>query len=135
MIKAHDLNLTIKQAAKINALREAHLEEIKPLLEEMIETNRTLRDLWLAPQPDKKRIEALQVEAQKLSLRLTHRIEAYQQEVYRELTSDQRKRVQIRDIDHNKGCIGVFGMDGKSTEGLPKVKNRMQDRGMGIKIP
>jgi Spy/CpxP family protein refolding chaperone len=118
--KTPGLNLTTEQAAKINALRETHLKEIKPLLDEMTDKSRKLRGLWLSQQPDQKEIEIIGVEAQKLRLRLMDRVEAYRREVYRELTPDQQQRVQIRDIGQGRGRMGGFGIDRREYMRFPK---------------
>ena len=91
---ARGLDLTTEQTQKINALREAHLKDIKPLQDQMYSKNSELRSLWLATTPNQEKILALQKEAQGLRDQLTDKITTYRLEVRQVLTPEQQAKVQ-----------------------------------------
>jgi Spy/CpxP family protein refolding chaperone len=113
---ARGLDLTVEQTAKINALREAHLKDIKPLQDQMLSKGRELRSLWLASTPDKEKILALQKEAQSLRDQLTDKRTAYRLEVRQVLTPDQQAKVQAygtgRGMERMGGGPGMMGDHG-----------------------
>lgn len=59
-------NLTPEQSAKILALQQAHLEKITPIQKELFDKKTELRSLWLTPNPDQAKINALNQEIFKL---------------------------------------------------------------------
>ena len=89
-----DLNLTAEQTGKINALREAHLKDIKPLQDQMLSKSGELRSLWLATTPDGEKILALQKKAQGLRDQLTDKLIAYRLEARKVLTPEQQAKIQ-----------------------------------------
>ena len=120
------LNLTAAQAERIDAIRKTHLKDFLPIQKELAEKSRMLRELWLAHHPDQRRIETLQADAQMVRDRLTERIEAYNSEVYRVLSPEQRAKVQLRVRGQGMGRMGT-GMDGKRMGGARREKGRMAD--------
>jgi Spy/CpxP family protein refolding chaperone len=91
---ARGLDLTVEQTQKINALREAHLKDIKPLQDQMYSKSGELRNLWLAKTPDQEKILALQKEAQGLRGQLTDKFTTYRLEALKVLTPEQLTKVQ-----------------------------------------
>ena len=105
------LNLSPQQTERINALREAHRRDIKPLQEQLMGKGRLLRDLWLAKTPDRERILALQREVHDLRGRLLERLAAYRLEVLQMLTPDQQAKVQTFEAERHMGRMGAAGMN------------------------
>ena len=110
---ARGLDLTAEQTGKINALREAHLKDIKSLQDQMLSKNSELRSLWLATTPDKEKILALQKEAQGLRDQLTDKLMTYRLEVWQILTPEQQAKVQAygtgRGMARMGGGAGMMG--------------------------
>lgn len=86
------LNLTAEQRARVTALGEAHRRESRPLQEQLISRGRELRSLWLAKNPDRERIVAVQAEVQALRAQLRGKDEGSLQEARRLLTPEQQER-------------------------------------------
>jgi len=91
---ARDLKLTAEQTEKINALRESHLKDIKPLQDQIYSRSGELRTLWLAKTPDKEKILALQKEAQGIRDQLAEKLIAYRLEARQVLTTEQQAKIQ-----------------------------------------
>lgn len=108
------LDLTTDQARRIRALREAQLEEIRPLQEDFIGKSRELRRLWLEKFPDRERILLLQEEVQELRTRMTNRLMGYHREAEQLLTPEQRERMQSHRPERGMGPGGPVRMDGVS---------------------
>jgi Spy/CpxP family protein refolding chaperone len=110
---ARGLDLTADQAAKINALREAHLKDIQPLQEQMLSKSGELRNLWLAATPDKEKILALQKETRGLRDQLMDKRTAYRLEVRQILTPEQQAKVKAygtgRGMARMGGGPGMMG--------------------------
>ena len=104
------LNLSVDQAERIGALRQAHRRDIKPLQEQLIGKGRQLRELWLAKTPDRDRIMALQRDVHDLRGRLLEKLAAYRMEVLQMLTPDQRTKVQDFEAERHMGPTGGAGM-------------------------
>jgi len=103
---ARGLDLTAEQTAKINALREAHLKDIKPLQDQMLSKSGELRSLWLVTTPDKEKILALQKDAQGLRDQLTDKFTTYRLEVRQVLTPEQLAKVQSYGAGHGMARMG-----------------------------
>ncbi len=88
--KLPDLNLTQDQAAKLRTLRENNLREINPYLDQMLSRSMELKELWLMPEPDRSKIEALQYEMLKLQAQIREINAAYRQGNLKLLTEKQR---------------------------------------------
>ena len=88
------LDLTAEQTAKVNALREAHLKDIKPLRDKMFIKRGDLKLLWLQTNPDKDRIMAAQKEIRTLRDQMQDKMTAYRLEVLNVLTPEQKEKLK-----------------------------------------
>ncbi len=88
------LNLTAEQTEKVKTLREAHLKEIKPLLDQIHVRGIELRKLWLAETPDRERIMTLQREVHGLSGQFLEKLAAYHLELRQILTPEQQSKIK-----------------------------------------
>lgn len=103
---ARGLDLTGEQTEKINALREAHLKEIKPLQDQIYSKSGEMRLLWLAKTPDQEKILALQKEGRTLRDQLSDKFTTYRLAVQKVLTPEQLAKVQAYGIGHGMGRMG-----------------------------
>ena len=94
MDPARGLDLTAEQTQKINAMREAHLKEIKPLQDQIYAKSGDLRLLWLAKTPDQEKILALQKEVRNLRDQWTDKMTGFRLEARKVLTPEQLAKVQ-----------------------------------------
>jgi len=102
------LNLTTEQMAKINALREAHLKDIKPLQDKLFSKRGKLRLLWLQKNPDEDKILAVQKEVRNLRDQLHDKKTSHRFEVLRVLTPEQKEKYQA--FGRGSGfCPGMRG--------------------------
>jgi Spy/CpxP family protein refolding chaperone len=114
---APGLNLTAEQVAKLNALREAHLRDIKPLQDQSYSKRGELRLLWLERTPDQNKIMAAQKEYQTVRDKLYEKGTIFRLETTKVLTPEQQAQVQIqsyrpgRGYAYGKGMRGHGGMD------------------------
>jgi Spy/CpxP family protein refolding chaperone len=97
------LNLTPKQTAKINALREANLRNIKSLQDEMFSKRGDLRLLWLQTNPDQEKIMAAQKEISALRDKMQDKITGYWLGFLKVLTSEQQEKVKSFKIGRGFG--------------------------------
>jgi Spy/CpxP family protein refolding chaperone len=110
------LNLTAEQVTKLNALREAHLRDIKPLQDQMYGKRGELRLLWLERTPDQKKILAVQKDLQTLREKLYEKGTTFRLESTKVLTPEQQAQAQIntyrpgRGYGYGKGMRGHGGM-------------------------
>lgn len=108
------LNLTAEQSGKLNALREAHLREIKPLQDQRYSKSSEMRLLWLERTPDQKKILTVQKEVRTLRDQLYDKRTAYWLEANKILTPEQQTKLQAygagRDYGSGKGMRGRGGM-------------------------
>jgi len=88
------LNLTDEQTAKINALRETHLKDIKPLRDKMFSKRGELRLLWLQTNPDQEKILAEQREIRALRDKMQDKMTTYRLEVLKVLTPEQKEKLK-----------------------------------------
>ena len=88
--KLSDLNLTIAQIKKLNALRDAHLLDIKPIRDQMYNKSIELKGLWLEQSPNHNKIEELQKELQTLQDKMFQKIADYRLETMSILTAQQQ---------------------------------------------
>lgn len=88
-----DLKLTPEQEAKIDALRLAHLKEIKPLQEKMFSLSGDLRLLWLERVPDEAKINALQKELRAVRDQIWDKTTAYIIKIKGLLTPEQQQKL------------------------------------------
>lgn len=84
------VNLTAEQATKLNALRDAHFKEIKPLQDRLYSKSGDLRILWLQSTPDRLKILNTQKEIRTIRDQLYDKQTAHQLEARKVLTPDQQ---------------------------------------------
>jgi Spy/CpxP family protein refolding chaperone len=101
------LNLSAEQTERIEALREAHRKDIRPLQEQLMGKSRRLRELWLARTPDRERILALQHDVHDLRGRLLEKLAVYRLDVLRMLTPDQQVKAKIFEAERHRGRMGA----------------------------
>ena len=108
---ARDLDLTAEQTEKINALRETHLKEIKPLQDQLHARSGDLRLLWLAGTPDQEKIMSLQKEVRNLRDQLTEKMASYRLAACKVLTPEQQAKVQEQGMGRGmtRGEAGLRG--------------------------
>jgi len=115
------LNLTPEQTAKINALREANLRDMKPLKDKMFSKRGDLRLLWLQTNPDQNKIMAAQKDIRALRDQMQDKMTAYKLEVLKVLTPEQREKLK----SFKMGAGGRPGMKGSPGMGSgPDMGNR-----------
>ncbi|MEW6335482.1 MAG: Spy/CpxP family protein refolding chaperone [Thermodesulfobacteriota bacterium] len=110
--EAQGLDLTAAQRERIDALREAHLREIKPLQEQLYVRGRELRQLWLDRHPDRDSILALQREVRGLRRRLMEKLTTYRLDAWQLLTPEQQEKVRPYGPGRGPGRMGGPGMRG-----------------------
>lgn len=92
--KLPDLNLTEVQITKLKALRDDHLQDIKPLRNQMYSKSIKLKGLWLEQTPDLNKIAALQKEIQTLRDVMLEKVTAYLQKTLNILTVKQQATLE-----------------------------------------
>jgi len=97
------LNLTAEQVMKLNALRDAHLRDIKPLQDQMYSKRGELKLLWLERTPDQKKILAAQKELQTLRDKLYEKGTTFRLESAKVLTPEQQAQAQINAYRPGRG--------------------------------
>lgn len=107
------ISLTSEQTEKINALRETHLQDVKPLQDQLYAKSGDLRNLWLAKTPDQEKILALQKEVQNLRGQMLEKATTYRLEARKVLTPEQLAKVQSygmgRGVARMGGGAGMRG--------------------------
>jgi Spy/CpxP family protein refolding chaperone len=106
-----NLNLTAEQTAKINALRESHLKDVKPLQDKMFSKRGELRLLWLQTNPDEGKINATQKEIRALRDQMQDKGTAYRLNVLKVLTPEQQAQVKSSRFGRGFG-YGTMGGPG-----------------------
>lgn len=105
-----NLDPTTEQAARIRALDEKYLREIKPLKDQLYGKSRELRSAWLQTTPDRNKINDLQNDVTNLRGQMREKMTAHRLEVLNVLTSEQQAKVQAydarRDYGSGKGMRG-----------------------------
>jgi Spy/CpxP family protein refolding chaperone len=116
MLADPNLDLTTEQAARINALDEKYLREIKPLKEQLYGKGGELRSAWLQATPDRIKISDLQKDVANLRGQMREKINAHRLDVFNVLTPEQQTKVRAydarRDYGAGKGMRGRGGMTG-----------------------
>jgi Spy/CpxP family protein refolding chaperone len=109
-----ELNLTADQTTKINALRETHLKDIKPLQDKMFSKRGDLKLLWLQQNPDQDKILAGQKEIRTLRDQMQDKMTVYRLNVLKVLTPEQQDKVKSSRMGHGfgPGMRGGAGMHG-----------------------
>lgn len=98
-----NLNLTADQNAKITALREAHLKDVKPLQDKIFSKRGELRLLWLQTNPDENKINATQKEMRNLRDQMHDKRTAYRLNVLKVLTPEQQSQLKSSRLGHGFG--------------------------------
>ena len=89
-----ELNLTAEQTAKINALRETHLKDVKPLQDKMFSKRGELRLLWLQQNPDQEKILAAQKEIRTIRDQMQDKMTVHRLNVIKVLTPEQQQKLK-----------------------------------------
>ncbi len=97
------LNLTPEQTAKINALREANLREMKPLRDKMFIKRGDLKLLWLQTNPDQNKIMAAQKEIRALRDQMQDKMTVFRLETLKVLTPEQQEKLKALKMGHGFG--------------------------------
>lgn len=87
------LNLTAEQTAKINALREANLRDVKPIQDKMFSKRGDLRLLWLQKNPDREKITQTRKEIRALRDQMEDKRDNYRLDVLKVLTPEQQEKL------------------------------------------
>lgn len=106
------LNLTAEQTAKVNALREAHLKDVKPLQDKMLSKRGELRLLWLKQNPDQEKILAMQKEIRTIRDQMQDKRTVHRLNVLKVLTPEQQE--QLKTFGPGRG----YGQGMKAGEGF-----------------
>ncbi len=88
------LNLAAEQKARIKALHDAHLMDIKTLQDKMFSTSGDLKLLWLQPTPNKERIWAKQKEIRVIRYQIKDKSASYRLDVFNALTPEQQEKAK-----------------------------------------
>lgn len=88
------MNLTAEQTAKINALREAHLKDAKPLQDKMFSKRGELRLLWLERNPDEKKITETRKDIRVLRDQMGEKRDSHRLNVLKVLTPEQQETLK-----------------------------------------
>lgn len=115
---APGLNLTAEQVMKLNALREAHLRDIKPLQDQLYGKRGEMRLLWLERTPDQQKILSVQKELQTLGDKLYEKGTTFRLETTKVLTPEQQAQAQINAYRPGRGYAYGKGMRGHGGMGM-----------------
>ena len=115
---APGLNLTAEQVTKLNALREAHMSDIKPLQDQLYGKRGEMRLLWLERTPDQQKILAVQKELQTLREKLYEKGTTFRLETTKVLTPEQQAQAQINAYRPGRGYAYGKGMRGHGGMGM-----------------
>jgi len=102
-------NLTAEQSSKIQALQKAHLDEITPLQQELLQKRTELRSLWLTQNADQARITALQKEILNLQSKLQEKGTNLSLEIRKVLTPEQQAQMAAFGPGMGRGKMGRMG--------------------------
>lgn len=109
------LNLTTEQTAKVNALREAHLKDVKPIQDKMFSKRGDLKLLWLQKSPDQEKIRQTQKEIRALRDQMEDKKDTHRLEVLKVLTPEQQEKLNA----YRPGRGFGPGMKGGGPQGGP----------------
>jgi Spy/CpxP family protein refolding chaperone len=87
------LNLTAEQKTKVQALRDAHWNEVNPIRTELFQKHDELRQLWSKTSPDADAITAKQQEISELQNQLRSKVTQFQLELRKLLTPEQQEKL------------------------------------------
>ena len=106
------MNLTAEQTEKIEALRIAHMTDIKPIQDQMFSKRGDLKLLWLKKNPDQKKIAEINKEIRALRDQMIDKMTAHRLEMTNILTPEQQKLLKA----HKPGRC--FGPQMKGAKGM-----------------
>lgn len=90
------LNLSADQSAKIAALREANLTELKPLQDKKFSKQGELRLLWLKTNPDQEKITAVHKEIRAIRDQIQDKMLSYRFSLMKVLTPEQQALIKSK---------------------------------------
>jgi zinc resistance-associated protein len=104
-------NLTPEQASKIQSIREAYLKEVAPLQQQLLAKKLELRSLWLSPNPDQAKINALQKDILNLTAKIQEKSTNARLEIRKVLTPEQQAQLSVYGpfIGYGKGKKARMG--------------------------
>lgn len=97
------MNLTAEQTEKIEALRIAHMTDIKPIQDQMFSKRGDLKLLWLKKNPDQKKCAETNKEIRALRDQMEDKMTAHRLEMMNVLTPEQQK---ILKANRQGRCFG-----------------------------
>ncbi|MCX5853120.1 MAG: Spy/CpxP family protein refolding chaperone [Deltaproteobacteria bacterium] len=87
------LSLTTEQMAKVNALRETHMKDVKPIQDKMFSKRGDLKLLWLQKSPDQGKIRQTQKDIRALRDQMEDKKDNHRLEVLKVLTPEQQEKL------------------------------------------
>jgi len=99
------LELTDEQVVQIKAIRAAHLEDVRPLMDKISKKRKELKTLWLEIPPDQDEIASQQKEFVKLLDMMQDKMIDYRRAVLRIMTPEQKEKLRaaIQERKFNPG--------------------------------
>ncbi|MDD2671539.1 MAG: Spy/CpxP family protein refolding chaperone [Syntrophales bacterium] len=119
------LNLSADQKAKIEALRTAHLKEVKPLRDKLFSRSGDLKILWLEKNPNQEKITSMQKEIRALRDQIQDKRTSHHFEVMKVLTPEQQEKFRTACMRGGKGGRGPG-------QGMGRGPGQGMGRGMGM---
>jgi Spy/CpxP family protein refolding chaperone len=116
------MNLTAEQNAKLDAIRDAGIKDIKPILDKMFIKRGDLKLLWLEKNPNPIKIAETKKEIRSLRDQMEDKIDAYRLEALNLLTADQQEKVRSH-------------MRGRGMKGCPCQRAPGHRGGPGMDMP
>ena len=113
------LNLAAEQKARIKALHDAHLMDIKTLQDKMFSTSGDLKLLWLQPTPNKERILAKQKEVRVIRDQIQDKSISYRLDILNILTPGHQAKAKAI---FSEGRFG-YGIEGGMGPGTRRMGN------------
>jgi len=108
------LNLTVEQKSRLDALRNAHLRDVKPLQDQMFSKRGDLKLLWLQTNPDKEKILAVQRDIRTIRDKMEDKAVAQRVDAFNVLTPEQQEKARAFFSGHpgmgeDPGARGMMG--------------------------
>jgi Spy/CpxP family protein refolding chaperone len=99
-------NLTPEQSSRIQAIQQANLKEMAPLQEQLFAKKTELGNLWLSPNPDQAKIDALQKDVLNIRSLLQEKATNARFEVRKVLTPEQQAQLSAYGPGMGYGRMG-----------------------------
>jgi Spy/CpxP family protein refolding chaperone len=106
-------NLTPEQSSKIQAIREANLNEIAPLREQLYAKTTELRTIWRSQNPDQTQIKALQEDMLNIRAQLQEKATNARSEMSVLLTPEQQAEMNAYGPGMGSGMGRMGGRMGR----------------------